>query len=214
MFQLVERWGRRSLLLLDMHLGMRARSGFHLHLNSFLRMPWKNPKFCTQGEILALGLFHQTGIWNKSVCGADEIKLYPKISFLSSVRFYFSLDPQFVLVGHYGSRDIIATKARFLLVKKRRILWRAISDLKKIIVFSTCRWSLYYIKAEKLQENDSTRGSRYGVNAAGIWGVVVRVGWWWYVSICICEFFATGTWTVSDLYYWVFESFEYNSAQE
>ena len=75
MFQLVERWGRRSLLLLDMHLGMRARTGLHLHLNSFLRMPWKNPKFCTQGEILALGLFHQTGIWNKSVCGAGEIKV-------------------------------------------------------------------------------------------------------------------------------------------
>ena len=65
MFHWAERWGRHSLPILDRHLGMKVRTGFHLHLSRFHHMLWTTLMYCTRFEILVLFYCHQSGIWDE-----------------------------------------------------------------------------------------------------------------------------------------------------
>ena len=107
-FHWAERWGRHSQSFLDRHLGMRARTGFHLNLSSFHHMLGAAPRCYIQFWILFYSQCSTvqpdlSGIWNDF----NEMIEFVIMSWLRN--YFFSLHPQMVLAGLVESRDLITT---------------------------------------------------------------------------------------------------------
>ena len=64
MFHWAARWGRHSLPIQGIDLGMKVMIGLHLHLNSFPHILWTAPRYCNQCEILLHYYIWLIGIWN------------------------------------------------------------------------------------------------------------------------------------------------------
>ena len=85
MFHWNEWWGKHSLPILGIYLGVRVKSGFHWNLKSFLHMKWTIPLCCTQCEIPFHYTYCQSGIWNQF---SDVIELV-KSNLASDMCSYF-----------------------------------------------------------------------------------------------------------------------------
>ena len=101
-----------------------------------------------------------------------------------------SPDPELVLAGLNGCRDLIATHH----IYQWRARWRSISYLY-IIWISKFHWGItvWNVHAEKIQLDCSANGLCDGVEAVCIIGVIARVGWGGEDAIWGCETASTCT---------------------